>query len=601
MDNVTTEYVNGNKDQETNRSHRWWLQDEPHLHIFANIKAIESNQAYRKTSNLRFFRLYANKEILGFASGIYSRTSATDTVTNRVTLNVVRSCTDSIVAKIAKNRPRPIFLTEGEFSLKQRAKKLTKYIDGAFDQANAYQYGQQAFTDSCVFGTGALKVYYEDGQVKVDRVFIDELVIDDAEAMYGKPRSMHQKRYINRDVLLDMYGDDETIRHKIMSATGNFPGENTQGKSTADLVVVVESWHLPSGPDAKDGKHLITIDNCTLSDQPYECDYFPFVFLRWSEPLLGFFGTGLAEELVGIQIEINKILRNIQRAQHLVAVPRVYLNNQSKVISQHIQNAIGSIVKYAGQPPIFQTAQAMTPEIYNHLERLYQKAYEITGVSQLSATSKKPSGLNSGVALREYNDIETERFLIVAQRYEKFFLDLADLFIKVTQRAFEDDKSIQVKAKGKKFVDTIKWKDINLTEDKYAMKAYPTSLLPTTPAGRLEKVQELIQAGLIDKPQAMALLDFPDIESFSRRQTASIDAIELCITKILEDGEYFSPEPEMDLQLAIKIATAEYLRGKVENVPEERLLLLLRFKAEAQQLIELQQPVVEPELPQGVQ
>jgi hypothetical protein len=43
----------------------------------------------------------------------------------------------------------------------------------------------------------------------------------------------------------------------------------------------------------------------------------------------------------------------------------------------------------------------MHPEVYSHMERLFGKAYEIAGISELSATGKKPPGLESGAALED--------------------------------------------------------------------------------------------------------------------------------------------------------------------------------------------------------
>ena len=511
---------------------------------------------------------------------------------NRVTYNVVKSCIDSITNKVAKNRPRPLFLTtKGDYSLKRRAKKLTQYLDGAFDSANIYQVGQKVFTDAATFGTGAMKIYTENGQVSVERVFIDELIVDDAEAMYGKPRQMHQKKYINRDVLMAMFPE---FREKINAAT---LAKTWADKTIADSVVVLESWHLRSDPQQEtkhDGRHTITIENCTLLDEEYTKDVFPFVFLRWTEALLGFFGTGLAEELTGIQLEINKILRNIQKAMNLVAVPRTYMQNESKIVSQHINNTIGAIVKHTGNPPTFHTPQAYPPEIYQHLERLYAKAFEITGVSMLSATSKKPSGLDSGAALREYNDIETERFLTIAQRYERFYIEIAKIFIDQTRDLSLNGETLTVKSPGKKFLETIKWKDVDMKEDKYSLRVFPTSLLPTTPAGRLEKVQELIQSGMISQEHALSLLDFPDLDKYISLETASQDNVQMLIEKMIEEGEYESPEAYLNLEAAIKETQNAYLRAKLENVPEDRRELLQRFIEECVELIP--QPP-QPELP----
>jgi hypothetical protein len=55
--------------------------------------------------------------------------------------------------------------------------------------------------------------------------------------------------------------------------------------------------------------------------------------MRWSEALVGFFGVGLVEELLGIQREINKLLQQIQRGHHLIA-GHYLVENGSKVNTQ---------------------------------------------------------------------------------------------------------------------------------------------------------------------------------------------------------------------------------------------------------------------------
>ena len=164
--------------------------------------------------------------------------------------------------------------------------------------------------------------------------------------------------------------------------------------------------------------------------------------------------------------------------------------------------------------------------MFSHLDRLYNRAYEISGISQLSATSLKPAGLESGVALREYSDIETERFVIVGQAYESAFLEIARQMIDLAKDVSEEGKTYEVISYGDKEIEKIRWSDINLREDQYRMKVYPASLLPTTPAARLQTVIEMAQAGLIDKAETRSLLDFPDIEQYNKLATAPLDEAE---------------------------------------------------------------------------
>lgn len=567
---------------------KWWLQDDDKIcrHVFAVVKRILANQNYRSVQNLRHARLYSNLEILGLQAGQFAKAAQADNyITNRVTLNVIKSCVDTVTSKIAKTRPRPLFLTmDGNAMLQQKAKKLTAYLDGWFEDADIYEHGTISFRDGCVFGTGALKMFIDHNlnKVAVERSISDELIVDEAEGRYGTPLQMHQKRDIPREKLMDMF---PKFKRQIADAASDY-NQAQYSMSTADVVEVLESWHLRSGKDATDGKHTICIENCTLFAEEYKKDYFPFVFFRWQPRLIGFYGQGLAEELLGIQLEINKILRTIQMAQHLMAVPRVFIENNSKVVDTHINNDIGALVRYTGPtPPQISVGGAVAPEIYAHLENLYKKAYEITGISMMSAASQKPPGLTAAVALREMSDIETERFAVTAQRYEKFYMDIAKMAIDFTRDLADMDPQLALNAKAGKYISKIKWKEVDLDNDEYQMRVFPTSILPTKPEGKLQTVQELMQAGFIGKEEGMDMLDFPDTEKYFSLKNAAVENALYAIDKMMVDGEYVTPEPYMNIALAKQLAQSAYLKYKNQNAPEARLELLRRFISTCQSML----------------
>ena len=150
--------------------------------------------------------------------------------------------------------------------------------------------------------------------------------------------------------------------------------------------------------------------------------------------------------------------------------------------------------EYRDTPPTYINVNPVAPQYFEQLDRLYMRAYEIAGISQLSAQAKKPMGLNSGVALREFHDIETRRFMQVEQRWEDFFLSVAHHMVDCARDAAErGDGSLEVLAAGDKEVARIKFKDVSIDIDKYRLRAYPTSLLPETPAGKLQTIKELAQ------------------------------------------------------------------------------------------------------------
>lgn len=584
-DVIKKEYYNSTKPKESN-DERWWLlpEEDQFKSIQQIVKAIQARQIYRSTQNIRHARLYANLDIMSLSSNVFSNAAIDIDINNKMALNVVKSCIDTAASKIAKMRPRPIFLTEdGDWALQRKAKQLTKFVDGSFDLMNIYTKSQSIFVDAGTWGTGFLKFFIKDDErVECERVISEEIVVDDADGAYGQPRQMFQNKLINRDVLLSMFPDAES---DIVSAQATLNFEQTVNR---DHIKVTEAWRLPSSKGAKDGAHAITIQNKTLFSEPWDKCYFPFVRYMWTPKLTGFYGMGLAEELLPIQLELNKLLRRIQRAIHLMCVPRVFINQASMINTQGLSNEEGAIVKFRTEPPVFNTAPAMPPEVYQYVENLYSKAFEITGVSQMNATAQKPAGLNSGEAQRVYQDITSERFQLQCMRWEDVFMDAADILIDLTKDLAKRKSDLEVKLSSGKNAETIRWKDVAIDEDKYVMRKFPTSILPTEPAGKLQKVQELAQAGMIDKDTAMGLLDFPDLEGAKSIQLETQDLTKKMLMNMLEKGIYMSPEPYMDSGVAQKIAQAAYLRGRNNDVPDDRLELVRRFMQDCQALKTLQ-------------
>lgn len=564
----------------------WWNEDKDNLHkaILGHVRYLITNQTYRNLDNIRNMRLYNNFDVISLSGYNHSRVDTMNNTTHRVTFNIIQSMVDTVSSKITKNKPKPTFLTDaGDWEVQQKAKKLTKYCEGIFYATNLYAEAAKAFTDSCVFGTGVLKFFKDSNEIKVERILVDEILTDDVESYYGKPRTLHQTKYIHRDVLKAMFpGNDYDIDE---ASTFN-PSDSIGGYNKNSMMVyVVESWHLPSSKKSKDGKHTIVVSGKTLFEERYDNDFFPFVFFKWCERLTGFWGQGIAEQLTGIQLEMNKILKTIQVSMHLVSVPKLLVEASSKIVTAHLDNKIGGIIKYAGTPPSYTALGGIPPELFSHLDRLYNRAFEIIGVSALSAQSRKPTGLDSGKALREFNDIETERFMSVGIRYEKAFLDSAKLILSLAKDIYNETGEFKVRVKGSKFVESIDWSEVDLDEDKYVMNIFPTSALSSTPAARLQDVTDLIQAGFITKEDGLKLLDFPDLKSTTNLYNAAEEDIEMTIDKMMNESIYNPPESYQNLELGVKKVQQAYLLYKTQNAPEENLELLRRWVEDASSLL----------------
>ena len=576
---------------------RWWEQEKGSDMVWSSAigiaKTIDDDSLGRRAALDQYRALYEAKiRMRGAAHTVTSKPA--------LTYNVVRSCVNTASSKIAKNKPRPLVLTNGgNYKLQQKAKKLTRYLDGLFAVIGLDATFQRAFRDAGIYGDGAVRFFVEDGRIHAERVMIDEILVDEAEAYYGQPRQMHHKRAMSKDVLVALFPEHEDA---IESAHVKYNDLSPRGR-TPSMVEVIESWHLPSsdpvagkdGVARTDGRHLICVDGAALIDEPYAKPYFPIVFLRWEEALDGFWSSGIAEELVGLQAAINELLMRIKMAQRFCSAPVRYVRTSSKVVKAHFSNdPRGTILEVDGDIPQPGPNFILAPELYQQLEAYYHRAFEITGISAMSAQSKKPGGLDSGVALREWQDIESERFVLVGQRYEAAYIEASRILIDLSRDLYTENQDaafLHVKARSKKFIETIPWADVDMDDDAYDLQIFPVSMLPSTPAGRIQTITELMKVAgddgkpLISGEQAMKLLDFPDFEQVASLKTAAIDVAQMMIDGMLDGGPYQPPEPFMNLSLTLQMALASYLHAQTQGVEEPALANVRQFMAQIAKML----------------
>lgn len=553
----------------------WW--EEENSDTAAKVLFQVLNQ-WDKTSslqaqNIRNMRLYSNREVsaLSIASYITGAGVTPDANINapgqssRISINVVKSCVDTLVAKIAKNKIKVQFLTSGGTLEQQtRGKKLTKFMFGHLQDTGATELYKLAFRDALIFGTGFVKTIREDGKIRKERIFPDEIMVDPADSYYGCPRTMYQRRFIPKATVISQFPERAADIECLKTA------DLFRGDAVEPMLIVAEAWRLPS--NEQEGRRMLAVDGVSLVDEEWEHDYFPFAIIRYNEPQLGFWGVSLPEEISGIQLEINRVTRHIQECQRLISFPRIFHEVTSKFNPAHFVNGIGTFIPFSGQMPVVNTPQAVGVEVYNWLDNMIRRAYEITGISQLSASSHKPAGLDSGKALMVYNDIESERFVLLGQAFEKFIVD--DCMRSAMLFKDGDIVSATTKFDGLK---KLRWGDIKMPHDEYVMQTFPVSSLPNTPAAKLQMVTELKNEGYVQPEEAAELLDYPDLDANAAIRLSPMKLVRKAIERALLEGDYIAPEPFLPLPLALKTAQSYFCWAQLNDFPEERLALVQQY------------------------
>lgn len=581
----------------------WWeapTGDKRAALMLTTAAYLKESQAYRYRQTAIFARLYGNQSLYSFAgTNIAKIDNDHGLPQDRPTFNLVQSVTDTLVSRLSQSRPQPVFLTDnGDYKQRNLAKKLNNFILGEFYQTKAYEKGAIALRDALVTGTGVIHVYETpDNRVGLERLLLTELLIDPNEAMYGEPRQMYRLKLIDRDVLMANF---PKYKDKISMAAESTPDNSSDSaKRVSDLVMVVEGWHLPSGKDAKDGRHTLACSSGFLIDEEYNKDMFPFAFLHYSPRLLGFWAQGVAEQLMGTQIELNQILFTISRAIKLIGVPRIFIEDGAKIVKSHMNNEIGMIATYRGKMPESVVWKSNAPELYAERDKLIQYGYQQSGVSALQATSQKPAGLDSGEAIRTYDDISTDRFAALARRYDNFFIDLTYLIIDLAKDIATIQGSYATVYPNKNGTKEIDLPKAAMTQDEFVVQCFTQSSLPKDPAGRLAKVTEMVQSGMITLQEGRRLLDYPDLEQVEKLANAGEERILQILDEIVEHGKFTPADPFMDLQLATTL-TAQYINLYASAKLEENKMDMLRdFFKQIQDITMAAQPPMPQATPQA--
>lgn len=541
----------------------WELnEDDCATAMTTTIDTIRLAQTDMRQNDLRHLRMYRNMALAGMGISTFSRAGAGQAP---LSLNVARNMVNAVTSKIAKHRPKGTFQTFGAgYKSRKKARDLEQFSDGMLYKERFRETAPEIFKDIGCLGTGFSKVCpIGGGKICMERVFPPEITIDSAEGMHRKPRNWFQSKYVDKRWLASRTSD-EGLKKKILELNSQH-GQMDEAEqeffsftTDQDMVRLDEGYHLSSDDKERDGHFVQAVQGVLLVKKPWKWDFAPYAVARWSESPLGFWGMGLCEELVGIQVEINRLVRKIQTSFQLLANPYVLADRSSNIARSSITDIPGSVILYNGREPRVYAPSTVSPEVFSHLDRLYQRAYELAGISQLSAQSQKPVGFESGRAILVFEDIEADRFSSVFREWENLHLRTIELGL----WAAEQESAYWAPAKKSLGLTKQKFSEMGIDRSDVQVQIMATSVLGDTPSGQMDELERLTQKGIIGGPEDMAdqVLD-PDIKAILNRAAAPKRVVEKIVESMLEGGEYHPPEPFMDFQLAMMTAQAMYLEA----------------------------------------
>lgn len=466
---------------------------------------------------------------VGFLDDVYSEDAAVPK------LNIVKSAIDSVVSKISTAHCRPfVNAVNGSFKTIQICKQLQVFLDFFFDEENIQKKIVEALRNACIFDSGFVYIDEDTGKTETLNpwnVYTRATEKDDFKSAYI------EFPYKSIDTLKDE-------EYKILTP------EEKEG-----LYVTLGYFY-----DSRTKTKAILVNRDIRRIVELNFELVPLVSICYTPAIIGNVTLSIADMLRGIQQEIDSLMQRIAEASILNPAMTIFMPNATNIKVGQLNNKVGNIVQYnspQGERPVeIATPEFISSQYMTLLNDLVEKAYNMVGISQLSAQGKKPSGLDSGVALATQADIESDRFQCLLDQYIRTFTDLSKIMIHI----FESNKSI---IEPSRYALRITWGEVEKEFHKMRIQFSCADSLSKDPSEKLKQLQTLAQAGIIPPTQIASLLELPDINrgysAANNAFNATMTLIDACIYEDRYEIPSYIPaemikEQIVNMQLSLKAA-----------------------------------------------
>ena len=483
--------------------------------IISNINTLESRYDSYKSKCLRNLRLFtysstttldiSESEVVGF----YQRGtfSTSDDTTSAIQENIIASCIETLCSKIASQKVRPFFNTvNGTFKEMQIAKQAQIFFDMLYEENNVNEIITDAFRNACVFDKGIVKISDDGITNRLPwNVFFD-------------PREV-------------TYNQITYVAEKLPKTPGRILELKYGIKADRNLDYTVYEYY-----DVMEHIKAVYVQELNkVVTHEYKPNIIPYLEIHYTNPVKGDTSQSVVDQLYGIQTQIDELLAVMKDSIAVNPGMTLLVPRSSNIKTNMLSNRTGQIIQYdpipgqTSSPVTYATNDIISPQFVELLDKLKNDAYEIVGISQLSATSQKPSGLNSGVALNTMEDIESSRFETQLNSVVRLYVDVAKACLDIFPPEIDilpDDLNRA----------NIKWADIVEARNNMKIQFSAAESLSKDPSEKLKQLVALSQAGVIPQSHIATLMELPDLQSGYNLANNAFNSVYTFIDNVLVSG-----------------------------------------------------------------
>jgi hypothetical protein len=483
--------------------------------------------------------------------------------------NVTAEAVDALASELTQSPIRVVITARAlDYDDRQKAKMWEWYADAAFTKHRLPTLQYAMAKDAIIYGIGAFVIVDTEDGPRPERVHPKNLLLDDAGCIDVEPPELIVRYRISRYRLMQDYPEHA-------KAIEDAPAMEKQGR---DAMEVFSAWF--DGGDDK-GRHVVAMRGVekALVDEPWEGRP-PWGYVRIVPADEGIVGNSLVLRAESQQQEHDRLTKLIQDAS-AAAVPYLAYDQTKLVNKDHFENQPDVKIATIGPPQAAiwrYSPEAVHPENYARLASLRQGIFNTMQANDLFAAGEIPKGLESGKAIRNYREVRSRRHLPTQRELEWGAEQLVLELFRGEKRAQEADKGHEIEIYIAGTIQKLKLSEMLTDENQIQIQAKAASALPLEPGVRIEMLQELVEARLIDDEDFFELSsDVIDFEVARRRVTAPSRFIENEFCEMLKTGEARKPPKFIDKKKALQVGLAAIQDAQLEGAPEDKLTTVRRY------------------------
>ena len=499
---------------------------------------------YLATPGLNIDTLTSNSASVGYDYSI--NTFSDGNTLSPPSINIIKSVIDTLVSKIATSKVRPFINTlNGSYKEMQTALQTQQFFDIFYEAQNVHMTVSKAFEDACIFDTGS--IYIDKDTCSIKKCLPWQVYVLPAELVYNK---LTRAYYKQNDYPVTLLPEDITKKFK-------------KKVNYVDYGIYYDTFNKVKAT---------IIAGHVVKTEPWDYDVLPFIFLYYNKPNIGTTSLSVVDILYTLQNEIDMIVSKISAAAELTPGNTIFLPEGGSVKATQLNNGVGNVLTYrptpnmTGSPVTVATPAFIDGQYQMLLNDLIQRAYELVGISQLSAMSQKPTGLDSGIALSTMESIESDRFETQLKQVINAYVDIARVCVELFDGDILPNSNRRL---------SISWNDIRKANGSLKIQFSAADALSKDPSVKLQQLQALAQSGIIPQSRIASLMELPDIQSGFSLANNAVNAVYAVINDCIENNNFELPtyvpftllkEEIINVQLSLKAANKKANAEDIEKL-----------------------------------